>query len=237
MLEIVVPLGSLPAAGAARMCLDLFTRERGGAIADVKLYGASVPAASLERRLRTRSSFDIEAAGFEAQLASIAHHRLIFLEVKGIADGHEAPWIDEVARRSPLISARIFDPDYEHWQNAEDPILYDAVGRSMKGLPMRHNGLPPPLDKMIVDISGNPGRRILRDGHIESIGHRMWLGPEFFARVPGADRSAILAAPELRVTEPFEGVLEIAAQDAPFTDATAAEVQDRLRRLLFPSTA
>jgi hypothetical protein len=233
LLEIVVPPGALPAASAARMCLDLIARERGGAIADVKLYGASVPTASLERRLRTRSSFDIEAAGFQAQLALVANYRLIFLEVKGIADGNEATWVEEVARSSSLISARLFDPDYEHWQNAEDPILYTAVGRSMKGLPMKHNGLPPPLDKMIVDISGNPGRRILRDGYIEAIGHPMWLGPEFFARVPGADRQAILAAPEFRVTERPDRVIEIAA-GAPFTDGGTAEEQNRLRKLLFP---
>jgi hypothetical protein len=107
----------------------------------------------------------------------------------------------------------------------------------MAGLPMKSNDLPPPLDKMIVDTSRNPGRRILRDGHIEAIGHRMWLGPEFLARVPGADRKSILAARELRVTERPDGLLEIVAQDAPFIDTTTAEKQDRLRRLLFPSTA
>jgi hypothetical protein len=233
LLEIVVPLGSLPAASAARMSLDLVARERGGAIADLKLYGAPVRAALLERRLRSRSAFDIEAAGFQVQLASIADYRLVFLEVKGIAD--EAAWVEEVARRSPFVSGRLFDPDYEHWQNAEDPILY--TGRSMDGLPMRHNGLPPPLDKMIVDISGNPGRRVLRDGHIEAIGHRMWLGPEFFARVPGADRRSILAASDLQVTERPDGLIEIVAADAPFADTTTAAAQDRLRRLLFPSSS
>lgn len=237
MLEIVAPLGSLEAASSARMALDLLARERGGAIAEVKLYGAAIAVASLERRLRNRGAFDIEGDGFAVQMASIADHRLIFVEVTGVADDGELAWVEEVGRRARLISARVYDAEYEHWQNAADPLLYTAVGRSMAGLPMKSNGLPPPLDKMVVDTSRNPGRRILRDGHIEAIGPRMWLGAEFFAQVPDSDRRAVLDAPGLRVTERPDGLTEILAREPRFVDAGSAEEQHRLRRLLFPSTA
>jgi hypothetical protein len=107
----------------------------------------------------------------------------------------------------------------------------------MEGLPMKSNDLPPPLDQMIVDTSRNPGRRILRDGYVEAIGHRMWLGPEFFRRVPGVSREAVLSTPWLKVTERPDGILELVAQDEPFVDDSTADLQNRLRRLLFPTTA
>ena len=90
---------------------------------------------------------------------------------------------------------------------------------------------------MIVDISGNPGRRILRDGYVEAIGHRMWLGPGFFRRVPGASREAVTSASWLKVAERPDGILELVAQEEPFVDASTADLQNRLRRLLFPTTA
>ena len=107
----------------------------------------------------------------------------------------------------------------------------------MDGLPMKSNGLPFPLEQQVVDTSRNPGRRVLRQGYVEAIGHRMWLGPEYFARVPGADRDAIVNAGWLQVTEGDNGILEIVASDEPFTDEGAADIQNRLRRLLFPTTA
>jgi hypothetical protein len=102
---------------------------------------------------------------------------------------------------------------------------------------MKSNGLPHPLDQMIVDTSHNPGRRLLRDGYVEAIGHRMWLGPEFFRRVPGASREAVLSTGHVRVAEAPGGVVEVLAHDTPFVDETTADLQCCLRQLLFPTTA
>lgn len=107
----------------------------------------------------------------------------------------------------------------------------------MASLPMKSNDLPPPLDQMIVDTSRNPGRRVLRDGYVEAVGHRMWLGPEYFVRVPGADRDGIRNADWLKVTELEGGVMEVTAAPEPFTDDSTADLQDRLRKLLFSTTA
>ena len=78
---------------------------------------------------------------------------------------------------------------------------------------------------------------MLRQGYVEAIGHRMWLGPEYFARVPGAERDAIMNVDWLEVTELENGILEIVATGEPFTDDSTAEIQDRLRWLLFPTTS
>ena len=102
---------------------------------------------------------------------------------------------------------------------------------------MRSNDLPAPLDQMVVDITGNPGRRILRNGYVEAIGQRMWLGPEYFARVPGVDRRAILSAAWPKAIERQDGIIEVTAADEPFCDASTADLQLHLRELLFPTTA
>ena len=146
-------------------------------------------------------------------------------------------WRPLVTGVDGLVLARAHDVQYDHWQNAKDPLVYQAAGRSIVGLPMKSNGLPFPLEQQVVDTSRHPGRRVLRQGYVEAIGHRMWLGTEYFTRVPGADRDAIVNADWLQVTETENGILEIVASEEPFTDNSTTHLQDRLRRLLFPTTA
>ena len=161
------------------------------------------------------------------------NYQLAFLAVDGVEHQMERGWVEAIAAIAPLISARTYDSKYEYWQNAEDPLIYETEGRSMEGLPMKSNELPPPLDQMIVDTSHNPGRKILREGYVEAIGHRMWLGLEFFRRVPGVRRDALLAESWLHVVELDNNVLELTAHKKPFVDETTAEIQNRLRALLF----
>ena len=147
------------------------------------------------------------------------------------ADRWVAPFIDLPAFRE----AWLFDMEYAHWQNAEDPLQYTAVGRSYTGLPMKSNGLPYPLEQQGIDISKNPGRRILREGYVETVSAVMWLGEQFWA-LTGANKQSVLAADWLRCEQLPQGVLRIQASDTPFTTAEGAsgDVQDRLRGLLFP---
>jgi hypothetical protein len=105
----------------------------------------------------------------------------------------ETSWSTDKAFRN----ARLFDEEYDFWQNAEDPLQYEVRGRSYKGLPMRPNGLPPPVEQLVIDTSRNPGRRVLRDGFIEAVGCPMWLGEGFWS-ITGANREAICAERWLR---------------------------------------
>ena len=236
MLELVVPLDTLHAAVTAHTCLDLLGEQTEQLFTEVNLYHSAVKVTSLNRKLKNRRAFHLDGPGFDLRLSSVSNHQLGFLTADGVEMGRERAWVERFGGQH-LILARGYDKEYEHWQNAEDPLEYEAEGRSMDGLPMRSNDLPPPLAQMIVDTSQNPGRRVLRTGYVEAVGHHMWLGPEFFNRVPGVDRGAVLSAAGLQVEELDDGVLELVAHPGPFVDDTTAEVQIRLRALLFPTTA
>lgn len=99
---------------------------------------------------------------------------------------------------------------------------------------MRSNGLPPPLEQLVVDTSGNPGRRVLREGFVEAVGAVMWLGPSFWPAT-AAKKEALCAQEWLRCDELQGGVLRITAAGQPFTSADTGAVQEGLRVLLFPS--
>src|SRR5262245_41538571 len=128
-------------------------------------------------------TFDLSGAGREFHLASVASAELDFLEVTSTQDSR-ASW-DEWALRfidsDDFIMAWLADREYERWQNAADPLEYKAAGRSYAHLPLVSNGLPYPVEQMIIDTSRNAGRRILRTGYIEVVGALMWLGAPFWS--------------------------------------------------------
>jgi hypothetical protein len=137
---------------------------------------------------------------------------------------------------STLISGRIHDDEYERWENAEDPIIYTAFGRSYAHLPMVSNGLPDPLEQMVVDISRNPGRRTInRTGYVAALGSLMWLGPLFSERT-GCEISALKKLDWCRLERLPSGVWELQAWPECFRTAEGEEGrrQDELRAKLFP---
>lgn len=186
--------------------------------------------------LGDRTTLRIEAPTASLHFGPVAKSNISVARAR-FASVDEADCARLMVAWGPMITGRLFVPEYDDWQNAADPLLFKSAGKDIAELPMRSNGLPFPLDQMIVDTSHNPGRRILRNGFIEALGHRMWLGAEFFRRVPGADRAAILAAEWLRPVQQPDGVVEITASDAPFHDDSSAQLQERLRSLLFPMSA
>lgn len=146
-------------------------------------------------------------------------------------------WICAFHSKDRIVLGRLYEGEYETWQNASSLQYYELNGRSYKGLPMRHNKLPAPLDKMIVDISQNPGRMILRyeKGYIEAVGSTMWLGPLFYERTK-ASKEDIEKADWLEVKEIAPDLLRVIAQDKCFTtvEGKEGELQNKLRGLLFP---
>lgn len=234
-IEAVVPFEGMDHVALAIVCVNI-AEKVGIPTQELKIYGRPLFARRIKSQLKSRKSFLIESDGLQAHLACITDFRIGLLTVIGLTEGAFEDCIMRVSMVSPVISARWIDAEYDHWQNAEDPLLYQVAGRAMEGLPMKSNDLPPPLDQMILDISHNPGRRILRDGYVEAIGYRMWLGQEFFRRVPGSSREAVLSIPWLKITELSDDILEIVAHAEPFVDDSTADLQNRLRRLLFPTT-
>ena len=94
-------------------------------------------------------------------------------------DSWVSPFLDELG----FVQAWVSDVEYDHGQNASDPIEYTAVGRDYSHLPLKSNGLPFPLEQQVIDTSANPGRWTMRIGYIEAIGSTMWLGKNFWNAV------------------------------------------------------
>lgn len=233
MLELVFPIDLWAAKTVAELCLQNIEQKEGGAIREINLYHVPVKTSSLGRRLSGRTSFHIDVGEFDFHFSSVRNHRLAFLSIDGIDEPMTRYWVEAFAKTSSIVSARVYDSEYERWQNAEDPLEFESSGRTLEGVRMISNALPPPLEQMIVDTSMNPGRRVLRDGFVEAVGHRMWLGGEFDARVQGFRRDPLFAASWLHVVELNEGLLELEVSESAFLDSDSAAIQDRLRALLF----
>lgn len=136
-----------------------------------------------------------------------------------------------------LLQAYICDIIYEEWQNTEDIRYYIGLDRDISQASLCHNNLPPPLDRMIIDTSRNPGRYRFRQGYLEAVGSTMWLGDEFWKLVGEHRRDALLAADWAEVREVAPGILRIQVAPEPFVDDSTAELQNRLRALLYPEIA
>jgi len=141
-------------------------------------------------------------------------------------------WVSPFLGWPNFVQAWVADVEYNHWQNAADPIQYTTVGRDMTGLKMKSNGLPYPLEQQIVDTSGNPGRWEFRKGYIEAIGSPMWIGENLWRAIGENRESELRALDWLQLTEPQKGVLRLAS-DYPFTDETTAAQQNALRSAIY----
>jgi hypothetical protein len=126
------------------------------------------------------------------------------------------------------------DAEYSYWQNAQDPLQYRAAGRDFEHLPRKSNGLPYPLEQSIIDVSSNPGRRILRHGYIETVGSVMWLGQAFWELV-NSSRNTINELKWAKIEKWESGVIRIEAAAEPFvsSEGEARQKQMALRNAIF----
>lgn len=235
MLELTTPF-MVPSAPDLVQTLLALCSSQGQRVGDALINGRRLGKKMPETLLGGRSWFRFSAADLSARCTPIANydHTLIVVNCPQAQEGECAEFL---VRSVPVVTARVYADEYDTWQNAADVGIYLAAGRSVEGLPMKDNGAPPPLRRMIVDTSQNPGRRVLRSGYVEAIGHRMWLGAEYFRRVPGASRDAVDSADWLTSHELPNGVIEVVVGSEPFGDVSTAPTQERLRMLLFPPRA
>lgn len=166
-------------------------------------------------------------------VSSLEFHRLDLMQV--VRDLEDAErWVDKLLQDERFVQARLYDHEYDHWQNAEDLTFYSTAGRSIAGLPLKSNGRPYPLTRQIVDIDANPGRWRLRRGYIESIGATMWLGEPFW-RMSGAKRESIRSCHGVVMTELAHGVTRVGTSLDVFRSADGVEgdLQRMMRAALF----
>ncbi|WP_339115666.1 hypothetical protein [Thioclava sp. GXIMD2076] len=142
--------------------------------------------------------------------------------------------LEALAGCGTLVLSGIFNEDYDRWQNAKDPLIYIHAGRSLEGLPLISNGMPPPLLQDIVDISDHPGRyHYDQRGFPETVAGRMWIGPELWKRL-GEDRTEdVLALQDYLVQMQADGTLTLKWNGGLFDNATPVSVQNALRRAVF----
>lgn len=183
-----------------------------------------------------KDHFEVRRGDMTLEYGHARHFGLSLVNVeKAVKDSRDADdWVRPFTRVREFRQARLYESEYEFWQNAEDPLLYRSRGRSHQHLPLKSNGLPPPLERVVIDVSNNPGRRILREGFVEAVGAVVWLGPSFWPAAK-AMKEAPCSQDWLRCDELPGGVIRVEAAEAPFTTATgqARETQDSLRSLLY----
>lgn len=237
-LKIVFKLDSFSVELALQGIQSVLAKHR-APFTGFKLDGKPVnlPEALAQLKRARKQTFDLVGQGFEFVLGCVRNFQLDFLRIKSEAEPTIAwnEWAAQFIGSPDFVMAWLADSDYQHWQNAEDPLEFTAVGKSYAHLPMKSNGLPHPLEQRIIDISCNPVRWFLRTGYYEAVGAVMWLGDRFW-QLTGADRTQMASARWLRVSNPLPTVMRLQASDLCFTTAEGAsgELQSKLRSLLFP---
>ena len=218
------------------------TGEISTQVCDYLLYGVEGTFGQIEDTIKARGrrSFNIRGRGFEFEFSLVANSNLEFFRIKNLIERTVKPidWLNNFLDLPNFTMAWVFNEEYDYWQNATSIEQYAAANRPYKDLPLKSNGLPPPVHRMEIDISSNPGRRVLRYGYIEAVGSRMWLGRQFWA-LSGADREKLSTLDFLDVTTTRAGVTQVLASENCFKSALGGEgrLQNSLRAVLFPASA
>lgn len=200
-------------------------------------YDRNVSASGVEKAIKKlgKPHFCIEFDNAVFQYGAVGNFDISFLAIEkcieDIDDAHS--WVKPFLDFDSFVQGRVYNKEYEFWQNASDPLEYDSAGKSYDHLPMKSNNLPPPLEQKVIDTSQNPGRRVLRDGYVEAIGAVMWLGNQFW-QLTGTMQVLVLNATWLDCEQIHSNVLLIKAKDSLFVSSDDGELQDKLRSLLFP---
>lgn len=198
--------------------------------------------ADVPRRIQARSvdrpHFNVKMSNGELFYGHIRNQRqsLIWIRelVVDLADADQ--WVFPFLAEEGFVQAWVYDAEYNKWQNAEDPLTYEAEGIPCEHLPRRSNGLPFPLEKEVIDTSQNPGRRQIRMGYVEAVGAVMWLSNRFAKRV-GLNLRELSFVQWLSTQQVSKSVLRVQVADHPFAcdHNNERSLQERLRSILFPS--
>jgi len=240
-LEIAFGLNAISALCVWDVVFDQLIKRSVSSETIVDLYGRRVTLDKMHAGIRkaNRGHFGIDLDSLSIHYGPIAnkeHALLIIKDSTEFTDPKWDRWANAFLSYDDFMQAWVVNNEYDHWQNAHDPIQYTVKGRSYAGLPMKSNDLPPPLEQMIIDTSNNPGRRIIRMGYVEAIGSPMWLGRLFWERT-GANKKSVMDAFAKDAQLLENDVVRIQVSDKPFTENADPALQNRLRHLLYPSVA
>ncbi len=137
-------------------------------------------------------------------------------------------WVQSFLEKEYFLQAAVLDADYDGWQNSVNIWKFENAGRHHEHMKKRE--ITP--GDWIINTEFNPGHRTYKDGYIDMVGSRMWLGKAFWNVVGKNRKKQLLSSDLFDVRELSEDVLEINSREL-FLDETTAELQMQLRKLLY----
>lgn len=141
-------------------------------------------------------------------------------------------WVQNFLSVDGFVQAWVIDSDYDFWQNAEQIAEYESRGRDYGDIRLISNNLPPPLNEFFVDISKNPGRRVLKDGYVEAVGDKMWFSDIFWELI-GGRRFEEMSSAGWQVEEIEKKFCFASVKDETFSESSDISHQNKLRNSIF----
>lgn len=235
MLGQLVKVGGISDIQALRTIID--TMRKFGVI-EIHDHDKQISADSYLDKVEKQGEWSrsIEAGGMSFRFGHVVALKHSFISIEEVIAGSAISWADWVApflAVDGFVQAWLSDVDYDYWQNARDPLQYQAMGRSYSNLPMKSNGLPPPLEQVEIDTSSNPGRWSLQSGYVEAIGATMWLGTPFWESVGENHKNALLSEHGLTVRSMGRDIIQVVASEKCFFDESTKEKQNHFRTVLY----
>jgi len=222
---------------ALRLIVDTmrqFDMEMKFADADGKQFSVDSFLKRVEKQGRWGGITEAGGLSFSFGGASALNNACIYIEEKkaNSAISWDA-WVAPFLAIDGFVQAWITDVEYDYWQNAKDPLLYELEGRNYSHLPTKSNGLPPPVERLEIDTSNNPGRWSFQSGFIEAIGSIMWLSPLFWQLVGADCKNTELSASGFNVQHEANSIIKVIAADHCFCNESTESVQRKLRSVLY----
>tara|TARA_R110001592_G_scaffold349845_1_gene645485 strand:- start:1231 stop:1959 length:729 start_codon:yes stop_codon:yes gene_type:complete len=205
-------------------------------VSEIELYDKPIQINKLRNQIKKLKGdfFNIKADQYSIRFAAVPNSSLSFLQVKvkeSKEPGWWQDWINIFSSYSGFLQGWLSDIDYEYWQNASDPVQYQAHGKPIDGLALVSNGLPHPMQKNVVDTSKNLGLRKLCNGYIEAIGAQMWLSTDML-RILSIDEEAVHECP-IEVSEYSAKVLWLSSKYTVFKEGLDEQLEESIRNWLF----
>lgn len=176
---------------------------------------------------------ELEGLSIRFGRAASMHQAFLIVEQKKIdASIKWESWVAPFLLEENFVQAWVSDVEFDFWQNATDLLEYEMAGVSYKDLPLRSNGLPPPLEEMEIDVSQNPGRWSFKKGFVEAIGSSMWFSPLFWNYV-GDRKEKLKSVKWLKLVELSGGIIFLEVPGVRFFDLSTASIQCELRKILY----
>lgn len=200
--------------------------------------GSVLSISDLSSRLKSGGQWGgpLAFGGFKVHIAELPAMMQIIVTVEETMDGPAGSWESWVRPflcEQAFVQAWIADVEYDYWQNASDPLEYEAAGRSYRDLPMKSNELPFPLQRDIIDVTSNPARMEIKQGYVEAIGSRVWIG-KLFWRNSGTSPDALLHLPKEFTVHSIDcDVNEVVFSGECFDSDETVDAQRRLRENLY----